>query len=334
LGDRTVGAARRHVDLAAKSGHSRHRDSCRWSALISSYDGIGPPVPQEQPVRLGRTALILLVLLVSGRGAAQTPSFSLSELDRLVGRIALFPDPLLAQVLAADTFSDEIPGAAQWADQHRQLSGQALADAMQSGTLRWDPSVQALLPFPSLLARMAADTSWTTNLGDAFLAQQRDVLNSIQGRRVKARDSGRLRSNDYIVVSSGPDITILPLNPARIFVPSHDPDNSTALVHYGAGVTVGGFQPCGWKMNRSEVLGGYFQAWGWGLGGIDWETRTVIINDSPWQRTWKNRTDYVYPYPALEQSHQPNRHQPPCGAHNRAGRYRRHVREEQCNSCC
>src|SRR5579864_2052727 len=85
------------------------------------------------------------------------PSFPPGELDQMVSRIALYPDPLLAQILAAATFPDQIPDAAGWADQHHYLTGDALAEAIQADQLPWDPSVQALLPFPSVLDLMARD---------------------------------------------------------------------------------------------------------------------------------------------------------------------------------
>ena len=102
------------------------------------------------------------------------------ELDHLVSRIALYPDPLLAQILAAATYSNDIPDAAGWSDQHHYLTGQALADAIAADQLPWDPSVQALLPFPSVLDMMASDMNWTTRLGDAFMAQQQDVMDAVQ----------------------------------------------------------------------------------------------------------------------------------------------------------
>jgi len=103
---------------------------------------------------------------------APPPQFTPDQLDNMVSRIALYPDPLLAQVLAAATFPDQIPDAARWADQHHYLQGQALASAIQGDQLPWDPSVQALLPFPSVLGMMASDMRWTSDLGNAFLANQ------------------------------------------------------------------------------------------------------------------------------------------------------------------
>src|SRR5580658_9537326 len=100
------------------------------------------------------SAALVLLGIVAGGAFAQgppPPSFPPPQLDQLVARVALYPDPLLAQVLAAATYPNDIPPAAQWADQHHYLTGQALADAIQGDQLPWDPSVQALLPFPSVL---------------------------------------------------------------------------------------------------------------------------------------------------------------------------------------
>lgn len=249
-----------------------------------------------------RVAFALSTLVISAQALAQTPSSSPAQVEQLVERISLFSDPLLAQVLAAVTFADQIPAAAQWAQGHRDLSGQVLASEMLSRRLLWDPSVQALLPFPSLLEQMARDPHWTESLGQAFLAQEQDVLNAIQAQRAKAIGLDLLRTDDHVTVDRGADIRIMPSNPAYIFVPSYDPHSSGPAIRYGEAVHVGGFQPFGWSIKKSEVLGGYFQAWGWGLGGIDWATRTVIINDMPWGRTWENRREYVHSYPDLNRT--------------------------------
>jgi hypothetical protein len=241
-----------------------------------------------------RRAVLMLALLVAVPGFAQAPpSYLPAQLDQLVARVALYPDPLLAQLLAAATFPDQISDAARWADQHHNLAGQALADAMQAQQLPWDPRVQALLPFPSVLDMMSSNMAWTTNLGNAFVAQQQDVLEAVQRERQKARDFGYLRSNGQIVVNSGPYITIMPVNPALIVLPSYDPGvvffaPRPGLVigdaiRFGAGVKIGGFRPYGWDLGKFEVIGGFFRPWGWGSGGIDWGARTVIINNAPWQ---------------------------------------------------
>src|SRR5665213_2268033 len=157
---------------------------------------------------------LLLAALFSAPAFAQAPpSFPPQELDRVVSRIALYPDPLLAQVMAAATYADQIPDAARWADEHHYLTGDALAAAISGDQLPWDPSVQALLPFPSILGMMASDPAWTRELGDAFLGQQPEVMDAVQRERRKAYDYGYLRSNRQILVSNGPYIAISPADP-------------------------------------------------------------------------------------------------------------------------
>ena len=116
---------------------------------------------------LSIVAVPMLAIVGTVPVAAQSgpPSYAPDQLDQMVSRIALYPDPLLAQILAAATYPDQIPDAARWADQHHYLTGQALADAIQADQLPWDPSVQALLPFPSVLDMMASDMNWTTRSG-------------------------------------------------------------------------------------------------------------------------------------------------------------------------
>ena len=218
-----------------------------------------------------------------------------AQLDQLVSRIALYPDPLLAQVLAAATYPDQIPAAAAWADEHHYLTGQALANAISADQLPWDPSVQALLPFPSVLDMMNSDMNWTSQLGNAFLAQQQDVMDAVQRDRADARRYGYLRSNAQIVVSGGPYIAITPVNPGYIVVPYYDP----SIVFYAPrpGFLVGGAIRFGYGVG----IGAYFAPWGWGGGGIrfDWVGHGVFFNNARWGRTWYNRGAYVHPYPGV-----------------------------------
>jgi hypothetical protein len=218
------------------------------------------------------------------------PSYPPEELDSLVGRIALYPDPLLAQVLAAATYPDQIPDAARWADEHHYLHGDDLAHAITEDQLPFDASVQALLPFPSVLDMMASDMNWTSELGNAFLAQHDDVMDAVQRMRHKAADYGYLRSNSQVVVSGGPYITIDPVTPAYICVPAYDPGVVFfaprpgffigGAIHFGYGITLGfGFAP-----------------WGWGSTRFGWGSHAVFIGGAPWGRTWVNRRTYVHPY--------------------------------------
>lgn len=221
------------------------------------------------------------------------PAYSPGQLDGLVARIALYPDPLLAQVLAAATYPDQIPDAARWADQHHYLTGQALADAIQADQIPWDPSVQALLPFPSVLDMMASNMGWTTDLGNAFLAQQQDVMDAVQRDRRQAVSYGYLRSNPQVVVATGPFITIVPVSPAYVVVPVYDP--AVVFVAPRPGFVVGGAVRFGFFVN----VGTFFRPWGWGYTRFDWRTRVVFVNNAPWRRTWVNRGVYVHPYPAV-----------------------------------
>jgi hypothetical protein len=242
-------------------------------------------------MRILKLFLMLAVLVVVPVFAqAPPPSFTPPQLDQLVARIALYPDPLVAQILAGATYPDQIPDAAKWADEHHYLTGQALADAIQRDQLPWDPSVQALLPFPSVLEMMASDMNWTTDLGNAFLAQQQDVMDAVQRERRRARDFGYLRSNGQIVVGGGPYITIMPVNPAFVVVPYYDP----RIVFYAPrpGFVVGGAIRFGFGV----TIGGFFRPWGWGYNRFDWGGRAVYINNAPWRRTWVNRGAYVHPY--------------------------------------
>lgn len=240
--------------------------------------------PQQQPAGYPQAAPY------PQQPAPPPPYFPPQELDRLVSRIALYPDPLLSQVLAAATFWDQIPAAASWADQHHYLRGDQLAIAISADRLPWDPSVQALLPFPNVLDMMASDPSWTHELGDAFLAQQPDVMAAVQNQRRLAWNYGYLRSNPQIVVSNGPYIAIMPANPAFMVVPYYNP--AVVFVRPRPGFVVS----AGIGFNFGVSLGVAFRPWGWGYNRVNWATRTVIVNNAPWGRTWANRAVYVHPY--------------------------------------
>ncbi len=231
-----------------------------------------------------------LILMAIPAFAQAPPSYPPQDLDRMVSRIALYPDPLLAQTLAAATFSDQIPDAARWADEHHYLTGDALAGAIAGDQLPWDPSVQALLPFPSVLAMMASDMNWTSELGSAFLAQQQDVMDAVQRMRQQARDFGYLRSNSQVVVTPGPYVEILPVNPAFVCVPYYNP--VIVFARPRPGYYVGGAINFGFGV----TIGAAFQPWGWGYNHFAWNTHTVIINNHPWARTWVNRPTYAHPY--------------------------------------
>ena len=272
-----------------------------------------------------RKSVLMLAVLVAVPMLAQAPppSYAPPQLDQLVARIALYPDPLLAQILAGATYPDQIPDAGGWADQHHYLTGQALADAIQGDQLPWDPSVQALLPFPSVLQMMASDMNWTTDLGNAFMAQQQDVMDAVQRERRKARDFGYLRSNGQIIVGDGPYISIMPVNPGFIVVPYYNP----AIVFFAPapGFVVGGAIRFGFGVS----IGGFFRPWGWGpgFGRFDWGGHAVILNNAPWRRTWVNRGAYVHPYAGVRRFAPAQRVPEHHEMHERSGRERAAPRE-------
>jgi len=226
--------------------------------------------------------------------SAQVP-LAPGQLDQLVSRVALYPDPLLAQVLTASTYSEQIQDAAEWADQHSYLVGDNLARAITQDNLPWDPSVLALLPFPSVLDMMATNIFWTRQLGDAVLGQRASVMDAVQRMRKKARDFGYLQDcPQYRVVVSGPGfIEIVPVDPAFYFLPIYDP-----LIVFGrprVGLAVGiTFAP-------GIAISAAFTPWGWGKSGFGWSAHSMIIDGRPWVRTRENHETYSHPYTAPRQ---------------------------------
>lgn len=122
------------------------------------------------------------------------PKIPNDQLDALVAPIALYPDPLLSQVLVASTYPLEIIQLQQWLTQHKDLKDKALTDAVMKQD--WDPSIQAMAALPDALKQLAENIKWTTDLGNAFLAQQSDVMDAVQRMRTKAKDAGTLKSNE------------------------------------------------------------------------------------------------------------------------------------------
>jgi hypothetical protein len=188
----------------------------------------------------------------------------------LVSRIALYPDPLLAQVLTASTYWTQIPEAAEWAAQHGHLSSDALAQAVQEDNLPWDPSVLALLPIPSVLDTMAKDMAWTEQLGNAVLMQRAEVMDAVQRMRKRAMDYGYLFPNSYVnVVSNSGYIEILPYVPGVIFVPEYDP--AAVFSRPTFGLAIGGAIRFGPGIALTP-----FAPWGWDTAGFVWPSHTLI----------------------------------------------------------
>jgi Protein of unknown function (DUF3300) len=222
----------------------------------------------------------------SNSGQAQAQTLPPDQLDSLVAPIALYPDPLLSQVLVASTYPLEIVQAGRWLKQNSGLKGKSLTDA--AAKQPWDPSIQALVLFPEVLSQMDQNIGWTTDLGNAFLAQESAVLDAVQRMRQEAEQRGNLNSTPQqtVTASNGGYIEIQPTNPQVIYVPQYVPDAvwgppayypypaivypstgalvATGIISFGAGVAVGAL-----------VSGG--GGWGWGFG---WGNRAVIVNNN------------------------------------------------------
>jgi len=145
-----------------------------------------------------------------------------NQVDDLVAPIALYPDPLIGQILVAATYPIEVVEASQWLQRNPGLVGSELTKAAEAQP--WDPSVQALVMFPDVIKRLNEDIAWTTNLGNAFLSQQADVMNAIQRMRLRAQQSGKLISTpeqQVITAAEGAEavVEIIPANPEVLYVP-------------------------------------------------------------------------------------------------------------------
>jgi len=222
--------------------------------------------------------------------ALPSPSQTLSpdQLGDLVAPIALYPDPLLSQILVASTYPLELVQALQWVARNPGLTGAALTQAAEQQN--WDPSIQALVVFPDLVRRLNQDITWTTNLGNAFLNQQADVMDAVQRMRLKAQQDGKLSSTSQQTVSTVNDsglqvINIEPANPQVIYVPYYDPVSIWGPPQYypyaswfyppfagggyfGIGIRINSYFGGGW---------GSWGGWGWRPG---WGNRTIIVNNA------------------------------------------------------
>ena len=224
------------------------------------------------------------------------------QLDDLVAPIALYPDPLIGQTLAASTYPLEIVEAQQWLSNNKGLSGKALLDAAQRQN--WDSSVQALVAFPDTLNMLAGNVQWTTQLGDAFLAQQADVMSAVQRMRQRAQANGTLQSNAQESVTTEtqngqPAIEIMPADPQVIYVPMYDPN-------YVWGPPLSGYYPpiyygyYGYGFGPAVNIGYWFGGWGgwawnagWGWGwGPNWFGRSIFVNYPFFHRYWPGWGQY------------------------------------------
>ncbi|MBK7676052.1 MAG: DUF3300 domain-containing protein [Candidatus Accumulibacter sp.] len=247
-------------------------------------------------------AAVLLLLAAPAR-AADPPTFNAEQLDQMLAPIALFPDALLSQVLMASTYPKDVAEAAGWAFANRSLKGDDAVRAVQDKP--WDPSVQSLVAFPQVLAMLDEKPEWVQDLGDAFLAQPEDVMDSVQLLRAKAKGAGNLSSNEQQIVSfeagaparqtvvatapSSPTqiITIAPANPQVIFVPIYNPVHVFGPWWHPLFPPFFFPPPVRWGFGWSPVSTAIW--WGVGIGvtyalwgGVDWRRRNVNINVNQW----------------------------------------------------
>jgi hypothetical protein len=215
-------------------------------------------------------------------GAADSAPMNAHELNALLAPIALYPDPLLAQILAAATFPDQVAVASYWLQQNKALKGEAVLQAVDKQS--WDASIKALTQFPSVLDNMAKNLNWTSALGETYHNQPSEVMSAVQALRKQAKAAGNLKSTPQITVTqqSPQVIAIEPANPQIVFLPQYNPaviygtpyytPGYTAgdvalgsLLGFGAGVAVG-------------ALAGGGGGWGWNSWSCNWHGGAVVYN--------------------------------------------------------
>jgi hypothetical protein len=207
------------------------------------------------------------------------------QLDQLVAPIALYPDSLVAQILTAATYSQQVGDANNWVRQTGGMPPEQRAAA--ADTMPWDPSVKALTAFPSVLDNMARNFNWTSALGNAYYNQPGDVMNAVQAMRIRAQQAGALRSDDhYRVVYDGPVVTIVPVNPAFVYVPYYNPWTiyGPGLSPWGGYVYVGpprGIALAAFGIGFAAGISiGLFAhyAWGYHSWAPNWHGGVVVYN--------------------------------------------------------
>jgi len=239
----------------------------------------------------------------AGQAAAgapdESPKMPMDQIESLVAPIALFPDPLLAQMLVASTYPLDVVAAQQWLDKNKNLKGEELTKAAEKQP--WDPSVQAMTEIPEALKKLSENIAWTQDLGDAFLAQESEVMEAVQNLRKKAKDAGKLESTEQqkvetTTVESKTVIEIQPASTQVVYVPSYNPVAywpapiypyppvyyppyypGSALIGFGVGVAIG-----------IGISGG----WGWGCGWHGGGNTININNNNNFNRN-SNRTNNI-----------------------------------------
>ncbi|HZM90338.1 MAG TPA: DUF3300 domain-containing protein [Blastocatellia bacterium] len=271
--------------MKTNASGSGSRSAFRYTVVIILCAILGAVllVPDRGVTSAPKAPVVVEPTATAAQDAARIPP---EQLDSLVAPIAIFPDPLLSQTLVAATYPLELVQLQQWLGKNTSLKDKALADAVSKQP--WDPSIQAMAPLPDLVKRLTDDLQWTTDLGNAFLAQQGDVMDAVQRMRQKAQGTGALASNQQQTVETqvveGKTVVIVEqANPEVIYVPSYDPAiiygapiypyPSIYYPSYPTGIVAASAISfgVGWAMGAAWGGGG----WGWGCG---WGGNDININ--------------------------------------------------------
>jgi len=251
--------------------------SCRSTPTPQPQQPTASPQPAQTPANQQSA---------NASADQQPPKIPADQLDSLVAPIALYPDPLLGQVLVASTYPLEIIQLQQWLEKNKNLHDKALVNEISKQP--WDPSIQAMAPLPEVVKRLADDIQWTTDLGNAFLAQQSDVMDAIQRMRQKAQGRGALKSNEQLrvetkVVENRTVIVVEQTSPEVVYVPNYDPVYVYGAPVYPYPAIYYPTYPTGTVVAASAisfgvgvVLGAAWSGgWGWGCG---WGDNDIDIN--------------------------------------------------------
>src|SRR5271170_1108245 len=283
-------------------GISRSRLGERSLGCLLSLALVFATLPQELWAYQDQGAPAAVQDAQAAAPAAAAPQYmqqTADQLQQLVAPIALYPDSLVAQILAASTFPEQVVEADRWVLANPDLKGTDLGNAVDQQP--WDPSVKALTAFPSVLGNMDKNLSWTSSLGDAYYNQQKEVMDAVQVMRRKAQDAGNLKSTpQQTVTDQDSAIDIEPADPDVVYVPAYDP----WLVYGYPVVAWPGWYPYPGIWFGGPYLsfgigfgigffGGY--GWGWGNWGFDWHNRYAIYNHNRYysrSNTFYNRGNY------------------------------------------
>jgi hypothetical protein len=277
------------------SRHSRPRVTNRILVSFLSLSPLFVTWPQNLPAYQDQAAQAPAQTSKGAPYEQQTPE----QLQQLVAPIALYPDSLVAQILAASTFPEQVVEADRWVQAHPDLKGEDLGNAVDQQP--WDPSVKALAAFPSVLGNMDKNLSWTSSLGDAYYNQEQDVMDAVQVMRQRAEEAGNLKTTQQqTVTTQGPTIVIEPASPEIVYVPAYDP-----WVVYGGpivawpgwypypGIWYGGPYPSFGVGFGIGFFGGY--GWGWHHWGADWHHHYAAYDHDRYyshSRTFYNRNTF------------------------------------------